>query len=263
MPRTSIVIPARIGSTRFPRKPLAPIRGVSLIQRVWRLARAVRGVALVLVATDDAEIADHVQSFGGRVVLTEPRCRNGTERVHQAITRLAEPERPDVVVNLQGDAVLTPPWTIQALVDAFAHGPQVEMATLAVRLGWEQFDRVAAAKRQNPSGGTFVVSGVAGDALYFSKNIIPFLKGGRPDECPYCKHIGIYGYRWTTLERYVALDETPLERAEQLEQLRALEHGIAIRVIPVDYRGRSSWSVDNPEDIGQVERIIDAEGELV
>lgn len=262
MIRTSIVIPARIGSSRFPGKPLAPIRGVSLIQRVWRLARAVRGASQVLIATDDERIAEHVRSFGGQVVMTDPQCRNGTERVHQAIARWSG-TAPDVVVNLQGDAVLTPPWTIQALIEVFSAEPRVGMATLATRLTWEQFDRIAAAKQTHPAGGTFVVSNRAGDALYFSKAAIPFVKAARPVECPYCKHIGIYGYRYETLERYVKLEETPLERAEQLEQLRALEHGIPIRVVPVDFRGRSSWSVDNPEDVAQVERIIEAEGELL
>jgi 3-deoxy-manno-octulosonate cytidylyltransferase (CMP-KDO synthetase) len=258
--QTVIVIPARYGSSRLPGKPLAGIAGRTLIERVWRIARTVRGVERVLVATDDERILEAVRSFGGEAVMTSPECRNGSERVHEAAAGL-DP-RPDVVINLQGDAPLTPPWVIEPLVEAMAADPSLPIATPAVRLDREQLEAVRRSKAEGAPAGTLVTFDLAGRALYFSKSVIPFVRFDEGGELPVHRHIGIYAYRYEALERYLALEPSPLERAEGLEQLRALEHGIPIQVVPVDYRGRTPWSVDSPEDVVEVERILAAEGEV-
>ncbi len=257
-----IVIPARYGSTRLPGKPMASILGRSLLSRVWGIAQAVKGVARVVVATDDQRVADHAGAFCADVVMTSPDCTNGTERAWDAVR--AEDNPPGAVINLQGDAVLTPPWVVQGLVDAFQADPSVSMVTAAVQLTWATYDDFVQHKQNSPSSGTTVVMDPHGRALYFSKTIIPNLrKPDRTASCPVFRHIGIYGYSLSALSRLVALPPSPLEQVEQLEQLRALENGIPIQVVPVDYRGRSHGSVDTPEDIAVVEAIIRREGELV
>jgi len=258
----AIVIPARYGSRRLPGKPMALIRGRSLLSRIWSIARAVKGASAVYVATDDDRVADHARSFGAEAIMTDPACENGTERVWQAMSRL--PKRPDAVINLQGDAVLTPPWVVQGLVDAFHADPKLEMVTAAVRLTWETYAGLIDLKKGSPTSGTTVTMDKFGKALYFSKGIIPYLRikdETRPP--PVHRHIGIYGYSIAALERMATLAQTPLEIAEQLEQLRALENGIPIKVVLVDYQGRTHGSVDAPEDIVAIEAIIDREGELV
>jgi 3-deoxy-manno-octulosonate cytidylyltransferase (CMP-KDO synthetase) len=237
------------------------IAGVSLLQRVWRIARAVQDVGRVIVATDDQRVADHAASFGAETVMTSPDLATGTDRVHAALQMLEK--KPDAVINLQGDAVLTPPWVVQALVDSFRADPSTQMVTACVHCGWQQLADIEALKAHSPSSGTLVTFDKNRRALYFSKAIIPFLRSRSSTEPPVYRHIGIYGYASTTLHRLAALEQTPLELAEQLEQLRALEHGIPITVAVVDYRGRTHGSVDTPDDIPVVEAIIAREGELV
>jgi 3-deoxy-manno-octulosonate cytidylyltransferase (CMP-KDO synthetase) len=260
MSLVAIVIPARKGSTRFPNKPLAVIRGRTLLERTWRIAKAVKRVDQVVIATDDGEILRHAEGFGAKAVMTRPDCENGTIRVHDAVRRLKP--RPSIAVNLQGDAVLTPPWVIQAVVDALRKDPRIPIATPAVRLDARRYEEFLQSKAGGRASGTLVVFGRDKNALYFSKGIIPFVRDGAAD-APIYRHIGMYGYRWSALEKYVKLKPTPLERTEKLEQLRALENGIPIRVVEVDYKGRTHWSVDNPDDVGVAERIIEREGELV
>jgi 3-deoxy-manno-octulosonate cytidylyltransferase (CMP-KDO synthetase) len=258
---TIIVIPARYGSSRFPGKPLASIRGRSLLERVWRISKGVSGVNEVVVATDDSRIAAHVQSFGGRAVMTSESCRNGSERVFEAIEKLGI--SPKIVVNMQGDAVLMPPWVIGALVEAMQKDPTIQIATPAVRLSKEQYESLAATKAAGITSGTTVTFSKSGDALYFSKGIIPFARKLPEGEPPIFQHIGVYAYTSDSLKRYISLPVGMFEEMEQLEQLRALENGIPIRVVPVSFKGRTMWSVDNPQDVARVEAIIDAEGELV
>jgi 3-deoxy-manno-octulosonate cytidylyltransferase (CMP-KDO synthetase) len=260
----AIVIPARYGSTRLAGKPLKIIAGRSMIHRVWSIARAVPGVAAVYVATDDERIAEHVRSFGGVALMTPPECVDGTDRVFRAVRSLPEP--PAIVINLQGDAVLTPPWVIEALVQQMTVDPAIEIATPAVRIGRRVYDALRDAKQSGEVGGTTVTFDRHHNALYFSKSVIPFI---RPDSMnddrpfPVYRHIGLYAYQFDTLCRFTALEPGPLERAEKLEQLRALENGISVRVVEVDYRGRSHWAVDSAEDLIRVEAIIRAEGELI
>ena len=263
-PGALVVIPARYGSTRYPGKPLVEIAGVAMIQRVWALAKAASGVSDVVVATDDRRIVNAVEGFGGRVLMTPETCRNGTERAHAAVLqmmRTGTPE-PSCVINLQGDAVLTPPWIIDSLAVVMAHMSHVRISTPATRMSAAQVSHLQAQKAAGEVGGTTVTFNTSGDALYFSKQIIPFLRE-QTDPPPVFRHIGLYAYRREVLDRFIRLPMGILEQTEGLEQLRALENGLPIRVVEVDYRGRSHWSVDSPEDAKRAEHIIAQEGELL
>lgn len=257
---TLAVIPARYGSTRFPGKPLVQIAGRAMIERVWRHTSAADGIDRVVVATDDQRIADAVAGFGGEAVMTPDTCRNGTERALAALDALGGDA--EIIINVQGDAVLTPPWVIGAVPVAMRAEPSIEMATPAVKMPPETEAKFRAAKAAGEVGGTTVVFDKAMKALYFSKTVIPFQRNPEAGT-PTWQHIGLYGYRADTLRRIVSLEPSPLEQAESLEQLRALENGIPIRIVEVDYQGRSAWSVDAPSDADEVEAIIAREGELV
>lgn len=260
--KTVVVIPARFSSSRFPGKPLAPIAGRSLLERVWRIAGAVEGVDASFIATDDERVATHAKSFGGTVLMTSAQCRNGSERVWEAVQGLSE--SPSVIINLQGDAVLMPPWVIGSLVSEMQRDAKVQIATPATQLTRAQYDSMVQMKSSGVVSGTTVTFSDSRDALYFSKGIIPFIRSWPSDgKSPVYQHIGIYAYRFESLKRYISLPEGRLEAVEQLEQLRALEHGIPIRVVDVSLQGRTMWSVDNPEDVTRVEQIISTEGELV
>lgn len=262
MPHCTIVIPARAGSTRFANKPLATLCGRTMIERVWRIASSVKSAQRVVVATDADAIATHVQSFGGTVMCTDQAFRNGSERAAYIAAQLSPAS--DIIVNLQGDAVLTPPWAIEAVIEALVREPDLPMATPAVALSGLAYDAYLKRKSTGRASGTLVVFDAKGLALYFSKGIIPHLRAPPADtQLPRAhQHIGLYAYRADALAQYAALPPGPLEQVEQLEQLRALEHGMRIRVVPVDLRGRTQWSVDYPEDIGVAETIINWEGEL-
>jgi 3-deoxy-manno-octulosonate cytidylyltransferase (CMP-KDO synthetase) len=253
------VIPARYGSTRFPGKPLHEIAGVAMVERVRRLAVAAPSIDRVMVATDDQRIIDAVAAHGGDAVMTPASCRNGTERAFEAVKDFAEDT--DVIVNLQGDAPLTPPWVIDAAAAAMAEEPALELATPAVALTEDAYAKLASAKAAGEVGGTTVVFDKQMNALYFSKAIIPFRR--EDAGVPVHKHIGLYAYRFSTLKRLVALEPSPLERTESLEQLRALENGIPIRIVLTDYRGRTPWSVDSPRDAEIAADIVEREGEIV
>lgn len=254
------VIPARYGSTRFPGKPLAPIAGRQMIERVWRHTSAADGIDRVVVATDDPRIADAVTAFGGEAVMTPDTCRNGTERALAALEALEG--AAEIIINVQGDAALTPPWVIGAVPTLMRRDPSIQMATPAVRMPRETEEKFRAAKAAGEVGGTTVVFDRNMNALYFSKTVIPFQRNNAAGT-PTWQHIGLYGYRADTLRHLVAMEPSPLEQAESLEQLRALENGIGIKIVEVDYRGRSAWSVDAPSDVAEVEAIIAREGELV
>ncbi|MBI1309051.1 MAG: 3-deoxy-manno-octulosonate cytidylyltransferase [Proteobacteria bacterium] len=252
-----IVIPARYGSTRLPGKPLHPIAGMMMIERVWRLAKAVRGVDEVMVATDDVRIKDAVEKFGGKAVMTPEDCPNGTMRCLAAIEAMGV--NPSHVMNMQGDAPVTPPWVVQAIVDGMRDDPEADIVTPAVVLEGAALQKFMDEKKVTPTSGTTVVCDLNGRALYFSKAVIPYPRG----EARVLRHIGLYGYRTDALRKLGELPETPLEKTEKLEQLRALENRMPIKVVEVDYRGRNHASVDSPEDVARVEEILAAQGELV
>lgn len=255
----AIIIPARYGSSRFPGKPLQMIAGMSMLERVWRIARAARFCSRVVIATEDERVLAHAAAFGAEAVLTSGSCRNGTERVHEAAATLGL--EAEIIIGLQGDAVLTPPWVLDALIDALATDPDIDMATPAIRLDARALSDFIAHKQISPTSGTTVVFDRNADALYFSKSVIPF--PGRDADAPVHRHIGLYGFRRAGLDKYVRAAPTPLERAEGLEQLRALENGMRIRVVLIDYQGRTHASVDTREDVALVEALIATEGELV
>lgn len=246
---TVIVIPARYGSSRFPGKPLALVAGHSLLSRVWKIAKAVPGVQRVIVATDDQRIEMHARSFGAEVVMTSASCENGTERVFEALKSLNS--AADLVINFQGDAVLTPPTLIKSLVASMQSDRSAGMGTLACQVSPEL-----------ARGSTLVVFDAQQHALYFSRALIPHYRDELATRL-YYKHIGIYAYRPDTLKQFVELPPSSLENSEKLEQLRALENGIAIKVALVDSAGRSLASIDTPQDVDRVEEIIAREGELV
>lgn len=257
----TIIIPARYNSSRFPGKPLAKIKGQTLLHRVWWLAKQVKQIDEVYIATDHPEIEQHARTFGARVVLTG-NCVNGTERVFAAATTLGlQPE--DYVINLQGDAVLTPPWVIQALVDHRDSVSTSAIHTLAVPMTRDEVLTMQSSTRQGCVGGTTVVFDKCFRALYFSKNLIPLIREDDGGTWPCYRHIGLYAYSMAVLADYVRLPPSRLEKVEGLEQLRALENQIPIHVTKVDYRGRTHASIDNPSDVTWVEQLIEQEGELV
>jgi 3-deoxy-manno-octulosonate cytidylyltransferase (CMP-KDO synthetase) len=253
---TVIVIPARYASTRYPGKPLVVLRGPdgakTLVQRSWEAARAVQGADRVVVATDDARIAEAVRGFGGEVVMTPASCRNGTERCAAALPALGD---ADLVVNLQGDAPLTPPSFVEALIAAMSR--DVDMATPVLRCDattWRHFREDRAAGRV---GGTTAVFAADGRALYFSKEVIPFVAEGEvPDPIPVFHHVGVYAYRPAALRAYAGWAEGVLERHEGLEQLRFLENGARVLCVEVEAAGRVFWELNNPVDVERIESVL-------
>jgi 3-deoxy-manno-octulosonate cytidylyltransferase (CMP-KDO synthetase) len=231
-------IPARYGSTRLPGKPLLPIAGRPMIEHVYtRVARA-RGLDRVVVLTDDERIARAVEAFGGECEMTPADCASGTDRIAWAARRWDAA----AVINVQGDEPLIDPEEISALAEHLAAHPEDPVVTLATPATAEEMANPNAVK---------VVLARDGAALYFSRAGIPYPRheGGFAP----LKHLGIYGYRREALLRLAELAPTPLERSESLEQLRALENGIRIRVLAVE---RASVGVDTAEDLARVERIL-------
>lgn len=267
---TAIIIPARYASTRLPGKPLALIHGQTMLQRVVALARAAAAgltEVSIIVATDDQRIAAHCQTLEVDVVLTSANALTGTDRVAEAIRQM--PRKPDFILNMQGDAPLTPPDFLRALIDAFASSP-CDVVTPVTQLSWPQLDELRHHKQTTPfSGTTAVFDAHSGKAFWFSKNIIPALRKEAElrqttDKSPIFRHIGLYGYSLTMLEKFVTLPESTFEQLEGLEQLRILENGYNIRCIPVDYQGRANMSgVDSPQDIARAEALISLHGELL
>ncbi len=255
-----IIIPARYQSSRFPGKPLALIKGHSLIYRVWSIAKTIKGVDEVYIATDHVDIHTHALDFGAKVLMTE-NCDNGAERCFAAVSLL--PDKPEIILNLQGDAVLTPPWVIQSLSDTMKNNSQLEITTLATPISKEKYFLMQKVKSKGEVGGTMVVCDKDFNAMYFSKRMIPYLRETSMESLPLYRHIGLYAYRYSALENYIALSSTPLEQLEGLEQLRILENGKPIRVILVDYKDHTHASVDSPEDVIRVEKLIEEEGELI
>jgi 3-deoxy-manno-octulosonate cytidylyltransferase (CMP-KDO synthetase) len=260
--RVAIVIPARYASTRYPGKPLVPLRGATggakpLIRRSWEAAQAVRGVAEVHVATDDDRIAEAARGFGASVVMTSAFARNGTERCAEALARM-DPA-PDVIVNLQGDAPLTPPWFVEALIEAMESDASMQMATPVLRCSHEALTQLLEDRRAGRVGGTTAVFRGDGRALYFSKEVLPHV--GDPGAPPRVwHHVGVYAYRPAALAAYAGWAEGPLERAEGLEQLRFLENGTAVHCIEVEARGRAFWELNNPVDVTRIEAALAEEG---
>ena len=256
-----IVIPARMASTRFPNKPLAMIKGKTMIERVWRIGISVPGASEVIIATDDAKLKTFAEGFGAKVLMTSPTCLTGTDRVAEISYLLGM--KHTIFFSLQGDAVLTPPWVIEQVLRAMIADPTIQVATPAVHLTGKALTDFVLSKKGGSSSGTTVTFNKKGDALYFSKALIPYHRDENSPDRKVYRHIGLYAYRSDTLQQLSKLPEGCFEKSEKLEQLRALENGIPIRVIPVDYKGRTHGSVDRPEDVAIVEALIEREGELL
>jgi 3-deoxy-manno-octulosonate cytidylyltransferase (CMP-KDO synthetase) len=261
---TVILIPARYASTRYPGKPLVELRGRGgaskpLIQRSVEAARRVPGVNGVFVTTDDERIADACAGIGVGVIMTSPECRNGTERCAEAASQLHE---PDLVINFQGDALLTPPGFVTALIDHMAANPDAAMATPAMRQRSSEVRALQAEEAQGRVGGTSVVTAHDGRALYFSKKLIPYLPKGALDGdlSPVRLHIGIYAYRPHALDTYVATPVSELEQLEGLEQLRFLAAGIPVDVVEVETPPFILRELNNPEDVEPIEAALAAAG---
>lgn len=235
-------------------------RARSLIERSWLAAKAVRGVDRVVVATDDNRIADAVSAVGAEVVMTSSDCRNGTERCAEAMAALGA---ADVVVNLQGDAPLTPPWFVEKLCEAMAADPATSVATPVLRCDGAALNGFLEDRRNGRVGGTTAVFDRAGRALYFSKEVIPYRGQVYPDEAqtPVFHHVGVYAYRPAALRQYASWSEGTLEQLEGLEQLRFMENGCPVQCVEVEARGRQFWELNNPIDVARIERILAAQGQ--
>lgn len=259
-----IVLPARFASTRYPGKPLVSIRGATgeaapLIARSIAAAQAARRELPLHVATDDARIADAVRALGEAPVMTPESCANGTERVAAALEALAI--EPDYAINFQGDALLTPPHYVGALADWMEEHPECAVATVAMHCSPSVYTHLLADQAAGRSGGTTVVVNAHARALYFSKRVLPFLPEPMHDRpLPVLLHLGLYAYRPEALRRYRALPPSLAERAEGLEQLRFLHHGIPIDVVAMDPPGWDPIELNNPTDLATIEAILAKRG---
>jgi 3-deoxy-manno-octulosonate cytidylyltransferase (CMP-KDO synthetase) len=236
------VIPARFSSTRFPGKVLASISSKPMLQHVYERASQARYLSSTIIATDDERVFEAARAFGGRVRMTRADHLSGTDRVAE----IASSETAEIIVNIQGDEPLIDPAAIDAAILPLVYDPEVQMATLKKKIE-------VPAEVSDPNV-VKVITDHVGDAIYFSRLPIPFARDGA-GATAYFKHIGLYVYQRDFLLGYSALPVGPLETAERLEQLRALENGFRIRVTETEYE---SLGVDTPADLERVSRLFDA-----
>lgn len=242
------IIPARYASTRFPGKPLALLGGKPIIQHVYQRAKEL--LPTVVVATDDERIYRVVEDFGGQAVMTRSDHQSGTDRIAEALEKIGGDY--DVVINIQGDEPFLQREHIERLLEAFDYS-STQIATLAV-----PFHSIRAAESSNSPK---IVTDLLGYALYFSRSVIPFVRGKDRnqwlDHFPFVKHIGVYAYRAQVLREITQLPQSPLELAESLEQLRWLQNGYKIKVQTVS---RETVGIDTPDDLREAEKLL-AQGE--
>lgn len=241
--KTAAIIPARMGSTRFPGKVLAKLGGKPIVQWVWECAMKSKA-DLVLVATDDDRVYNTVESFGGKAVMTSPNHPSGSDRIMEAVKDIDA----DIIINVQGDEPSMPPELIDRLIDLMSGADAPDMGTVIVPCKREDV-------ADNPNKPKVVIS-ADGYALYFSRAMIPFLREGGTEMKVY-RHWGIYAYQRAALERFVSLPEGNLEKCEKLEQLRALENGMRIKTIETTYDG---VDVNTPEDLEEAEKLFAGKG---
>jgi 3-deoxy-manno-octulosonate cytidylyltransferase (CMP-KDO synthetase) len=261
MPADLIVIPARFGSTRLPGKPLLSIAGRTLLERVVAVgqeAARLAGGCAVVVATDDARIAAHARDLGADVAETAENLDSGSARACAAA--LQRPERPGLVINLQGDAPFIAPAVVAGLI-ATLRGGTADVATPVYRLDWDRLDRLRAHKRTAPFSGTTCVRDARGHALWFSKTILPAIRDeaalrAAGPASPVWQHLGLYGYRMAALEWFASAPPTPCERLEGLEQLRFLESRRTIATVEVEAPEHALSGIDTPADIALAEAAI-------
>ncbi len=256
-----VAIPARFASTRYPGKPLVPVTGAggvskTLIRRSWDAARAVQGVDRVVVATDDERIRTEAEAFGAEVVMTSSDCSNGTERCAEAFDKLGGGF--DIVVNLQGDAPLTPAWFVEELVAGLRADSMAEVATPVLRCDGRALNGFLDDRKAGRVGGTTAVFTQNNHAMYFSKEVVPYTSERYEDgdETPVFHHVGVYAYRPSALGTYPHWAPGPLEQLEGLEQLRFMEHGHTVLCVEVEAQGRQFWELNNPEDVPRIEAML-------
>ena len=238
------VIPARYASTRFPGKPLAVLGGKTVIQRVYEQASFV--LPEVYVATDDERIFSAVEAFGGRAVMTSTNHKSGTDRIQEAVEKIGTDA--DVIINIQGDEPFIQPAQIETLMHLFDN-PETQIGTLG-----KPFETIEATRNPNSPK---IVTDRRGFALYFSRSIIPYIRGVEQEEWlkqyPFLKHLGVYAYRREVLAEVTHLPQSALEKAESLEQLRWLENGYRIRVGITDME---TVGIDTPDDLTRAEQFL-------
>lgn len=240
------IIPARFASTRLPGKPLADIAGKPLIQRVYEQAAKARKLSSVVVAVDNPRVYDTVVTFGGYAVMTREDHTNGTDRLAEAVGHYPD---ADVIVNVQGDEPLITPEVIDALCQTFEEDESLMMATVATPLREDEYDDPSAVK---------VVMNKQHEAMYFSRSLIPYPRHPFHDGIQPYKHIGIYAYRRGFLLKYAAMEQTPAEEVESLEQLRVLENGYKIKVITTE---QQFIGIDTPEDLERIREYFAKESQ--
>ena len=256
-----IIIPARYGSTRYPGKPLVPLRTregkKSLIQLSWEAANKVSGISEIYVATDDKRIEEHAIAFGAKVIRTSSKCRNGTERCAEAVSN-AQLEA-EIIVNFQGDAPLTPSWFVEEIIASLKADKSTDMATPVLRLDRKSYNLFFEDRKSDRVGGTTVVFDKDMYALYFSKELIPFFEISKIEQdkpIPCYHHVGVYAYRKNILREYLSWPESNLEKLEGLEQLRFLSENKKVKCVEVSSRGNVFWELNNPEDVQRIEKVI-------
>ena len=240
------IIPARYGSTRFPGKPLAEILGRPMIWHVYQRCLKAKYLDQTLVATDDRRIYDCVTDFGGLAMMTSKKHRSGTDRIAEAVQK-TEKRKGEfrIIINIQGDEPLIDPKAIDLLAKAMSDDKNTEMATLVG--GFQNKEDILSPNTVK------VVADDRGYALYFSRSVIPGSREGALRLTNYLKHIGIYAYRRDALLKLISWPQSALEKAEKLEQLRALEHGIKIKLIKTSYRPQA---VDTPADLARINKTL-------
>lgn len=262
--KTALIIPARYGSTRFPGKPLIKIGGRSMLSRVVDIARAVQkqfSSLTLAVATEDIRIEDHCREIGVTCVMTPDDCATGSDRVLAACEALGGGF--DFVLGLQGDAPFTPVSAPVAMIVAFQKNPKVEVVTPVVNLRWAELDALREQKKTTPFSGTTCVTDASGRALWFSKNILPAIRKendlrGMSEFSPVLQHIGLYGFRYDVLKRFVSLPPGHYETLEGLEQLRLIENDISIQTVRIDVDpGLAQAGIDSPEDVARAEKLLE------
>ena len=256
-----IIIPARYGSTRYPGKPLVPLRTrkgkKSLIQLSWEAANKVSGISEIYVATDDKRIEEHAVAFGAKVIQTSSKCKNGTERCAEAVSNARL--EAEIIVNFQGDAPLTPSWFVEEIIAGLKADKSTDMATPVLRLDRKSYNLFFEDRKSDRVGGTTVVFDKDMYALYFSKELIPFFEISKIEQdkpIPCYHHVGVYAYRKNILREYLSWPESNLEQLEGLEQLRFLSENKKVKCVEVSSRGNVFWELNNPEDVQRIEKVI-------
>jgi 3-deoxy-manno-octulosonate cytidylyltransferase (CMP-KDO synthetase) len=259
-PADLIVIPARFGSTRLPGKPLLKIAGRTLLERVAAVARAAAeeaGNCEVVVATDDPRIADHAGAIGLEATLTATTLDSGSARAFAAAR--VRVHRPELIVNLQGDAPFISPGVVAELIRTLRQGT-ADVATPVYRLDWDRLDRLRAHKATAPFSGTTCIRGPDGRALWFSKTILPALRDETTLRAepfsPIWQHLGLYGYRFAALDWFASHPPSRYEQLEGLEQLRFLENGWTVMTVETDAPGHALSGIDTPADLALAETAI-------